>query len=221
MKKYAIIVAGGSGQRMQSNIPKQFMLLQGKPVLMHTIQNFFNADADISIIVVLPKNQMDYWNDLIHEHHFKIEHQIVSGGDTRFQSVKNGLQLVSTESLIAIHDGVRPLASAKFIQSCFDAALKNGNAIPAIAVNDSVRILTDNGNRMMQRDSLRIVQTPQIFISNIILRAFEREYQESFTDDASVAEAAGHKIFLCEGLASNIKITQAADLKMAEALMHE
>ncbi|MDP4266816.1 MAG: 2-C-methyl-D-erythritol 4-phosphate cytidylyltransferase [Bacteroidota bacterium] len=221
MEKHAIIVAGGIGKRMNSDIPKQFIILAGKPVLMHTISAFFICDPEIKITLVLPSEHICFWKKLCKEYNFSIKHKIVPGGEERFFSVKNGLDSVSNECLIAIHDGVRALISTELINRIFDYSGKYGNAIPVIPVNESVReILPGNLSKHIDRSLLKIVQTPQCFHSSVIKKAYEQEFNiDQFTDDASVVEATGIKINLIEGEKTNIKITTPDDLLIAEALL--
>lgn len=204
---------------MGANIPKQFLNIGGIPILMHTIRVFKETDPDIKIILVLPENQHDYWEKLCIEHAFISDFPTTNGGETRFQSVKNGLQKIKEESLVAIHDGVRPFVSPAVIKRSFEFAEKFGNAIPAIPINESVRIKESNYSRVIDRRYLRIIQTPQTFKFSILRKAFQQDYHESFTDDATVVEALGEKINLIEGNIENIKITRKMDLKIAEALI--
>lgn len=220
MYKYAIIVAGGSGTRMGTEIPKQFLLLNGKPVLWHSVKAFTDAYADIEIILVLPAQHKDQGEKLAKEF---ADHKIrtTEGGETRFHSVKNGLKLVAEKSIVFVHDGVRCLVSPKLIQNCYATAIEKGNAIPAVAATDSIRIETGNENKQVNRNSVRIIQTPQTFLSETILSAFRQEYNVSFTDEAGVLENAGEKIYLVEGEATNIKITKPIDLLIAEQILIE
>ena len=219
MKKYAIIVAGGKGVRMGNDIPKQFLKLHGKPILMHSIERFYHYDKNISIIVVLPSSQFDFWIDLCSRYHFTADHDIIAGGNERFYSVRNGLDSITdNESVVAIHDGVRPLVSNDTIERCFDMAIKRGNAVPSISVVDSVRIQNERGNTIVDRNALRLIQTPQTFQTEIIKEAYNKPWQTSFTDDATVVEAIGHKINLVEGNKENIKVTSPIDLSIAEAM---
>src|SRR5258705_3019031 len=218
MYKYAIIVAVGAGTRMGGDVPKQFQLLKTKPVLWHTLKAFTEAYDDIQIILVLPENNIDQGGQMIKEfpsHHISI----AGGGDTRFQSVKNGLKFVENESIVFVHDAVRCLVSSQLIHRCEKAALEKGNAIPSIAATDTIRIETGSGNEQMDRNRVRIIQTPQVFFSNIIKPAFDLPYQEIFTDEASVIETTGVKINLIEGEATNIKITWPVDLLIAEKIL--
>ncbi len=214
-----IVVAGGSGNRFKSEIPKQFVELNGKPILMHSISAFYTFQANFEIILVLPEHQFDFWSSLCKKHKFTIKHKLVKGGKTRFESVKNGLNTVkSAKNLIAIHDGVRPLVSQNTIAHCFQKAEISRNAIPAIIPVDSVREVSINANFPIDRSKLRLIQTPQVFKIGTLKKAYEQKYKESFTDDASVIEAIGEKINLVEGNRENIKITNNIDLLLAEAL---
>ncbi len=222
MKRYAVIVAGGSGTRMESDLPKQFIQIDGRPILMHTILKFVHFDPNISIVVVLPYNQIKQWESLCEQHNFNIAHQVTPGGSTRFQSVRNGLELIKDDnSIVAIHDGVRPFVSSRTISNTFKMAAENGNAIPVIEAFESVRITDEEGNRAVDRRNVKLVQTPQVFKSALIKQAYLLPYQDFFTDDASVAEAAGNDIFITEGNRENIKITTPFDLKVAQLLIEE
>ena len=221
MHHSVIIVAGGIGSRMNSAIPKQFMQLSGRPVLFYTIEAFFNWNTEVQIIVVLPENQYNEWEKLINQYSFKVSHKICPGGSTRFHSVQNGLKLIEEEdTIVAIHDGVRPLIRSKTIQNCYDAAALKGAAIPVIALKDSIRIVSqDSSNKAVNRNDYRIIQTPQCFKASILKTAYKQPYNSTFTDDASVVEAAGNTIELIEGNPENIKITTGADLLYAETLI--
>jgi 2-C-methyl-D-erythritol 4-phosphate cytidylyltransferase len=221
MKKFVIIVAGGSGSRMGTEIPKQFLELCGKPVLMHTIQFFHDFDPESSIILVLPEDQKQFWDRLCLKYSFSLKHQIVSGGKTRFHSVKNGLDQIDGEGIVFIHDGVRPLVSKETLNSCFRSAQKHGNAIPVLPVNESLRKLEGDQNLSVDRNLYFIVQTPQTFRTEQILKAFRQNYDETFTDDASVAEKAGFSIHMVEGNRENIKITTPTDMIIAETFLRK
>lgn len=221
MKKYVIIVAGGSGNRMQSDVPKQFLVLQGLPVLMHTIKLFKRYDASIDVILVLPVEQIAYWKDLCEKYAFNIEFKVVGGGKTRFNSVKNGLQEITEEGVVAIHDGVRPFASIATISNAFHKASALGAAIPVLDMHESLRFADQNTNYAVNRDNLKIVQTPQVFKTTIIKSAYEKEYAPEFTDDASVVERAGFKIELISGNRENIKLTTPFDLKIGEVILNK
>jgi 2-C-methyl-D-erythritol 4-phosphate cytidylyltransferase len=218
MHKYAIIVAGGTGTRMGANLPKQFMLLKGKPVLYYTIKAFIEAYDDLQVILVLPVDYMDIGQQII-AYFDKSRISITAGGDTRFQSVKNGLALVEEESIIFVHDGVRCLLSKELIHRCYQKALETGTAIPAIASKDSIRLLSKEGSEAFDRNKVMLVQTPQTFQSKILLPAFQTDYKNEFTDEATVVEAYGTKVSLVEGEENNIKITRPGDLLIAEKLI--
>lgn len=220
MNLYALIVAGGTGSRMGSEIPKQFIELAGKPVLMHTIERFLAFDSSIKIITVLPESQLGYWKKLLKKYSFSVPHTLVTGGTTRFFSVKNGLQEVEDNSIVAIHDGVRPLVSTETIKRCFKAAEEFGNAIPVITPPDSVRMITGQGNMPVNRHFLRIIQTPQVFNAKLIKKAYLQDYNPDFTDDATLLEKTGENIHLVHGNRENIKITNPEDLVIAGALFH-
>jgi 2-C-methyl-D-erythritol 4-phosphate cytidylyltransferase len=219
VNRYIIIVAGGSGTRMNSAIPKQFMELSGRPVLMHTIDRFRNTYLDISVIVVLAEKLNDQWKELCSKHGFEVPHQLVNGGETRYHSVKNGLELVPDACVVGIHDAARPLVNAFTIKNAFSAAEKLGNASPAVSVTDSLRTVKGTENTGVDRNNYRIVQTPQCFHSNLLKQAFRKAYKPEFTDDATVLEAFGEKINLIEGNRENIKITSPQDILIAEALI--
>ena len=220
-QNHVIIVAGGSGRRMVAEIPKQFLLLNGKPVLMHTCETFYSFDPSLSLIIVLPAEHIATWETLCNTHSFTIPHRIVEGGPERFYSVRNALRTIHPdESLVAIHDGVRPLVSHETIQTAFDAALNYGNAIPVIPVIESVREQTSTENHIIDRSKLQLIQTPQVFKSSLICKAYEQDYSSTYTDDASVLEKMGEKIVLTKGNPENIKITRSIDLIIAEALIN-
>jgi 2-C-methyl-D-erythritol 4-phosphate cytidylyltransferase len=221
MKKIALIVAGGSGSRMNSEIPKQFLLLKNKPVLYYTLRSFMNTYEDIDIILVLPPDHISKGQEIIDGYFDHSRFRLCAGGRTRFHSVQNGLSLISEESIIFVHDGVRCLVKRELIIRCYEAALQNGNAIPAVACTDSVRMLTAAGSTILDRSKLRLVQTPQAFHSKILLPAFAIDYKPTFTDEASVVEAFGIDIHLIEGDVTNIKITTPLDLAQAGALLFE
>lgn len=221
MNKAAILVAGGKGMRMGTSLPKQYLPLAGKPVLMHTLEKFFRADPSLLLILVLPKDDFDYWNSLCTSHAFVLPHQLVAGGESRFQSVKNGLMaLPFQEGLVAIHDGVRPFVSENVIQNSFVLAAEKGSAIPVVALKDSLRKVETSGESSFQdRAHFRLVQTPQTFQLKPLLQAFAVEELAIFTDDATVYEHQGWEISLIEGNPENIKLTTPEDLAFAEFLM--
>jgi 2-C-methyl-D-erythritol 4-phosphate cytidylyltransferase len=219
MDLYVVIVAGGSGKRMGADIPKQFLNLAGRPVLMHTIERFKSFNDAIEIITVLPENQLRYWVDLQKKHSFDVSHTLVKGGLHRFISVKNGLKFVNTPSLVAIHDGVRPFVTVDTIKRCFETAEKLGNAIPAVSPSDSLRMLTDKGSIPLNRMHVKQIQTPQVFNAELIKKAYLQEYITEFTDDATVLEKMGEKINMVDGNRENIKITNPEDLLISSALL--
>jgi 2-C-methyl-D-erythritol 4-phosphate cytidylyltransferase len=219
LEKYIIIVAGGSGTRMNSVVPKQFIELQGTPILMYTLNKFSNTFSNINIILVIAPNYVTMWEELCKKHHFSLPHQQCLGGNTRFQSVKNGLNLVPNNSVVGIHDAARPLVSEQTIKNAFALAEEKGNASPAMPLNESIRKVENGSNKAVNRSDYFIIQTPQCFQSNLIKTAFLQDYTNLFTDDASVLEAAGEKINLITGNDENIKITTPRDLIIAEALL--
>lgn len=215
IKKYAIIVAGGSGSRMKRDIPKQFIEVGGLPILMHTLKRFKEADSEIELILVLPESQFEFWNELCSIYP-TVPHQLIKGGKTRFQSGLNGLQVIDNEGLVAIHDGVRPFVSVEIINESFKVAAEKGTAVVSVPSKDSVRV---NG-KSIDRSTVRIIQTPQTFQISLIKKAFETQELSIFTDDASVAEHAGFKIYLIDGNYENIKITTPEDLLWAEVILN-
>ena len=219
MRKFVIITAGGSGSRMGNSLPKQFLLLKNKSILWHTITAFLNAYSDFFFIIVLPKEYLDAGESLINELTIADQSKIVIGGETRFHSVQNGLKLVNESAVVFVHDGVRCLVTPDLIKRCFEQAILLGSAIPAVASTDSVRIDEDEAHHAIDRTKVRIVQTPQTFLSDIILPAFDQVYNQSFTDEASVVEAFGKPVFLIEGEYQNIKITRPVDLIIAETII--
>ncbi len=220
---YVIIVAGGKGLRMGSDIPKQFLPINGKPVLMRTLERFRQYSEDLQIILVLPKSQQEYWQKLCKQYQFKVEYQLANGGETRFHSVQNGLALVpdDAEGVVGVHDGVRPFPSIEVIRNCFDTARTAKAVIPVIPVVETVRHLEDNTSVTVPRGDYRLVQTPQTFDIQLLKAANRQPYNDGFTDDASVVESYGHEITLVEGNRENIKITTPYDLKVAEVLTSE
>ena len=224
---YIIIVAGGKGLRMGSDIPKQFLPIGGKPVLMRTLERFRAYSSALQIILVLPEAQQDYWRQLCEDYHFDVEHQIANGGQTRFHSVQNGLALVpdDAEGVVGVHDGVRPFPSIEVIRNCYETARTAKAVIPVIPVVETVRQLLGNGQQDLRtsitvpRDEYRLVQTPQTFDIQLLKAANRQPYNDGFTDDASVVESYGYAITLVEGNRENIKITTPYDLKIAEILI--
>ena len=219
MKKYIIIVAGGKGLRMGGEIPKQFIPIGGKPVLMRTIETFYAYDSSIKIILVLPVSQQEYWKDLCLEYSFDIPHQVADGGETRFHSVKSGLNLVKEDGWVGVHDGVRPFVSRDVIERCYSAAAMWQAVIPVVDVVETVRHMTEEGSETVPRDQYKLVQTPQVFDVSLLKNAYNQEYTSHFTDDASVVEALGVKVHLVEGNRENVKLTTPFDLKLAEMLI--
>lgn len=219
MKNNVIIVAGGKGLRMGSDLPKQFIPIGGKPVLMRTIEAFFDFDNGINIILVLPLSHQDYWLQLCEEYNFTISHKVAAGGETRFHSVKNGLAMVEA-GIVGVQDGVRPFASKEMIRRCFDAAYDLSAVVPVIDSTDSLRCVKEDGkSEIIDRSRIRLVQTPQVFHADILKKAYETEYKATFTDDASVVESMGTEVHLVKGEVTNIKITTPLDLKIGELLV--
>ena len=219
MKKYAIIVAGGSGKRMQTETPKQFLKLSNQPILMLTLKQFYLADKAINLLVVLPKDHIDTWEALCAQYDFTVPHQVVEGGQERFFSVKNGLDEISGDGLVAIHDGVRPFVSVQKINNAFIETKKLRATTLAVPLKDSIRILDKNGSKAVDRDAYQLVQTPQTFHLSLIKKAYEQPFLGAFTDDASVVEALGETVCLIEGDYTNIKITSPEDLVIGEAIL--
>lgn len=224
-RKHVIIVAGGKGLRMGHETPKQFLLVQGKPILMHTIEQFYSFDSNINIIVVLPEPHVSYWKTLCQNFQFNIEHHVVHGGTTRFYSVKNGLSFltssISKEGVVAIHDGVRPFITSNILADAYKKAYSDNNAIVAVKSKDSIRKVVNGKSQQVDREEIYLVQTPQVFDLELLYEAYETNYKDSFTDDASVFESAGHGINLIDGSYKNIKITTTEDLLFAEAILKE
>ena len=220
---YVVIVAGGKGLRMGGDVPKQFLLLGGKPLLMRTIERFHAFDAQLQIILVLPPNQQGYWHELCLAHHFKLPYLLADGGATRFESVRNGLALIPNDAqgVVAVHDGVRPMVSVKVIERCFAMACKAQAVIPVTPVVETLRqIMPDGVSQTVNRDAYRLVQTPQTFDLQLLKQAYQQPYSTAFTDDASVVEALGMQITMVEGNKENIKITTPFDLDVCERLLH-
>lgn len=221
MKNYVIIVAGGKGLRMGSDVPKQFLPAGKLPVLMHTIRAFRRFDASMGIILVLPKSQQQYWQGLCEEYQFSEDVLVADGGATRFHSVKNGLSLIpdGEDGLAGVHDGVRPFASQDTIRRVYEAAARQGAAVPVTPVVDTLRHISGSGSATVARSEYRIVQTPQAFGIQLLKRAYRQDFCEAFTDDASVVEHLGHGVALVEGNRENIKITTPFDMAVAETLL--
>lgn len=217
-----IIVAGGKGLRMGCDIPKQFLEIGGKPVLMRTIERFYRFDSAMKMILVLPENQKEYWRTLCRRYSFDLPYTLATGGDTRFQSVKNGLAYAADGELTGVHDGVRPFVSIETIARCYNTAIKEGAVIPVLPSTESLRRIDADGySHAVERAAFRMVQTPQVFRTDLLKAAYGRPYQAFYTDDASVVEAAGHRITLVEGNRENIKLTTPFDLIVAEALLKD
>jgi 2-C-methyl-D-erythritol 4-phosphate cytidylyltransferase len=221
MKKFVIIVAGGSGSRMNISIPKQFLEINNRPVLMHTFDAFVRYDQQIEFILVLPKNQLEFWNLLCEKHKFDLKHKITFGGKTRFDSVKNGLELIKSDGIVFIHDGVRPLVSIKTLENCFKTALEKGNSLPVIPVSESIRMVEESGNCSVDRSKYFLVQTPQTFKTQLIKKAYQQANSNAFTDDASVLESIDETIHMVDGNRENIKITFPEDLIYAEIFLRK
>lgn len=219
MQKYALIVAGGKGLRMGADLPKQFLPIGGKPVLMHTLEAFYSYDPELKIVLVLPKQQQDYWKQLCRDYDFLVPHVVADGGETRFHSVRNGLEQISSSGLVAVHDGVRPFVSREVIARCYAEAALQKAVVPVIDVVETVRMIVDAGSVTVPRDVYKLVQTPQVFDTTLLKEAYRQPYSASFTDDASVVEAMGATIALVEGNRENIKITTPFDLKVASVLL--
>ncbi|AUI48002.1 2-C-methyl-D-erythritol 4-phosphate cytidylyltransferase [Bacteroides hominis] len=220
MYRTALIVAGGKGLRMGSELPKQFLPIGGKPVLMHTLEAFHRFDKRMQLILVLPREQQGFWRELCEMHRFNIRHEIADGGETRFHSVKNGLALINgIGGMVGVHDGVRPFVSQEVIARCFREAAVRKAVIPVIDLVETVRHLTGSGSETVNRNDYKLVQTPQVFDVDLLRRAYEQEFTPFFTDDASVVEAMGVPVHLVEGNRENIKITTPFDLKVASALL--
>ncbi len=220
MKRYVVVVAGGKGLRMGGNIPKQFVPVKGRPVLMRTLEAFRRACPDMELIVVLPADQQAYWRQLCADKGFTLSHRIATGGETRFHSVRNGLALIpDEEGVVGVHDGVRPFVSAAVIERCYAEAEAGKAVVPVLPVVETVRRLSANGaSETVPRDNYRLVQTPQVFPVALLKRAYRQPFTPFFTDDASVVEALGEQVALVEGNRENIKLTTPFDLQVAEVL---
>ena len=218
MKKSVIITAGGSGKRMQSDVPKQFLNLAGKPILMHTIEKFYAADSNFELIVTLPESERWRWNELCGVHHFSIRHKIIPGGESRIESVRNALEFC-TGDLIAVHDGVRPFVQADVILNCFQTASEKGTAVPVVPIDQSIRKISGTHSELRNRSNYKLVQTPQVFRREILLAAYADTEKAEFSDDAGLVESCGNTIYLVDGNRENIKITTPFDLKIATLLV--
>lgn len=220
MNRYAVIVAGGEGKRMGSTVPKQFLMLSGKPILYHTLKQFLDAYQELKIILVLPEAHIAAGQEIIDAWFDYDRITIAIGGDSRFQSVKNGLALIADDNaIIAVHDAVRCLVTLRLIRECFETASSLGTALPVLPCTNSVRILTDDTNEFFPRANVKLVQTPQVFHSKIIIPAYNIEYKEKYTDEASVVDAFGMQLQLVEGDEENIKITTPKDIILAEFIL--
>jgi len=218
LKKSVIITAGGIGKRMGTELPKQFLLIKGKPIIFHTIQKFYDVDSEIEIIVVLPETSVPFWETLCQKYLFTLKHKVVVGGEERFHSIQNGL-VETTGDIIAVHDAVRPCVSKDVIRKCFVAAEKFGAVIPVLSITESLRKIEGENSNAVNRENFKLVQTPQCFKIGILQKAYRQPYSKLFTDDASVVEADGNKILLVDGNRANIKITTPEDLKLAELFL--
>jgi 2-C-methyl-D-erythritol 4-phosphate cytidylyltransferase len=221
MNKYAVIVAGGNGSRMNSTVPKQFLLLNNKPVLYYTIDTFLKAYHDLKVILVLPEEYVATGQEIIDAWFDYKRIRITVGGRTRFHSVQNGLQMIEDESIVFVHDAVRCLLTTALIHRCYEAALEFGATVPVVDCKDSVRMVSSDGNEALERRNIKLVQTPQAFLSTILLPAFNIDYKDKFTDEASVVETFGMKVYLVEGEENNIKITTPIDMLLAEHLLSQ
>lgn len=218
MKKHIIIVAGGKGLRMGGDIPKQFVPIGGKPVLMRTLEAFYTYDPAMQLILVLPVSQQAYWMELCNTYGFTLPHVVANGGETRFHSVKNGLAKIEGDGWVGVHDGVRPFVSTEVIARCYEQVREKQAVIPVVDVVETLRRLTGAGSETVPRSAYKLVQTPQVFDADLLRRAYQQPYTDAFTDDASVVEALGEQVHLVEGNRENIKLTTPSDLKMAEFL---
>ena len=217
--KYLLLVAGGKGTRMGSSVPKQFMTIAGRPLMMHAIDRFVSVVPGIEVIIVLDPALFDEWHNLCRINSFNIEHHLAAGGNERFNSVRNGINMIARHSLVAIHDGVRPFVSGDTILRCFEEAATYGNAVPVISPPESVRQADNKGiSHPIDRDTVKLVQTPQVFLSDILMKAYAMPINKSFTDDATVVESMGEKIRLVEGNPENIKITTPSDMIIGEGI---
>ncbi len=219
MKTFCIIVAGGKGLRMESDIPKQFLLLDGKPILIRTLEVFLKYDPSMEIILALPADHIPYWEKMCEKYHFNRVVKIVEGGKTRFHSVKNALHSIHGDGIVAVHDGVRPLITSEFINRCFKDAEEYKTAIPFIPVSESMREIEGENNQNVDRSKFVLIQTPQVFEVKLLKKAFTQVYRETFTDEASMIENMGTRIHLTAGIPENIKITNQIDLLFAKAIL--
>ncbi|MDD4608809.1 MAG: 2-C-methyl-D-erythritol 4-phosphate cytidylyltransferase [Bacteroidaceae bacterium] len=219
-KKYVIIVAGGKGLRMGGEVPKQFQCLGDLPVLMHTINRFYHTISSLTILLVLPSEQHLYWDTLCKEYSFQVPVTLVAGGETRFHSVQNGVSCITDiEALVAVHDGVRPFVSSAVIEHCFEMANAKRAVVPVVDLVDSIRERIGSGSKTVNRNQYKLVQTPQVFQADLLIKAYQQSYNDSFTDDASVVEAMGEEIYLVQGNRENIKLTTPFDWVVAKAMV--
>jgi 2-C-methyl-D-erythritol 4-phosphate cytidylyltransferase len=221
VKYYAIIVAGGSGNRMQTAAAKQFLLLDGLPILMHTMKAFENCVLKPQLLLVLNIHQQEYWEELCTKYNFTVAHKVVKGGQERFHSVQNALKTIRSSGVISIHDAVRPLVSPELLERSFKTAAEKGNAVAGVHPTDSIRVVEQENNKAIFRELVYQVQTPQTFQSAQLKKAYQQPYRNSFTDDASVVEHAGYEINMIEGERDNIKITYPLDLELATLLLQK
>lgn len=221
IKKTAIIVAGGSGARMGTQVPKQFLLLRGKPVIWYTLHRFVESLNDLEIVLVLPEAHMEAGKQLLATYFSEKAIRLIVGGNTRFESVRNGLQAIDAGGVVFVHDGVRCLLSTSLIKRCYQFAVENGSAIPAVVATDSIRVVDGTENRVADRNQIRLIQTPQTFRTDLLKEAFSKATHNQYTDEATVVEAMGTPVFLVEGEYENIKITRPADLLLAEAILQQ
>lgn len=220
MKNYAIIVAGGTGTRMKGELPKQFLLLKNKPVILHSTEAFAEFDPLLEIILVIHPDYLEYWERLCNEYKVPGHVKVAPGGKTRFESVKNGIALIEADGWVAVHDAARPLITREFVEELFNEASIKGSAVPGIAINDTVRMLDGKGSVQLDRTLLRAMQTPQVYRVSEIKKAFTQPFQPGFTDEASVMQAAGFTPNIVPGLPTNLKITRPEDLALAEYLLN-
>lgn len=219
MRKYAIVVAGGTGSRMKGDLPKQFMLLSGKPVICYSIEAFAAYDSTIEIILVIHPQYIPYWEQLSAKFHLTSQPLVVAGGETRFDSVKNGLMKIVEDGFVAVHDAARPVIQADFIRNIFATASEFGSAMPGVPLNDTIRIVEGDSTRQLDRTFLQAMQTPQVFKVSELKQAYTQSFSEMFTDDASVMQSAGFPLHLTEGRPENIKITHSQDIELAEVFL--
>jgi 2-C-methyl-D-erythritol 4-phosphate cytidylyltransferase len=219
MQKYAIVVAGGIGKRMEASVPKQFLEINGYPILYYSIKKFYDYDNDIKIVVVMNQNYIQFWKECILKYKISIPHLVVAGGEERFYSVQNALKILEGDGIVGIHDAVRPFVKLETIQRCFETAKNKGNAIPVIKLTDSIRQFTHFGSESVSRKNFRIVQTPQCFKLRLLKKAYQQNFRDYFTDDASVLEAFGESIHMVEGNIENIKITTPFDYQIAPVIL--